>query len=967
MKTLFFRNKALIITILSILCAAFMAFAVASVRALPVSAAETAAVTGVQVRSWGIGNGYDFIVLQNSAYSAITADTTVSGAENYNTRSKVKIYTSEADTTGKYLTEICGTWWTQNLWDSGGLMLAVNDYNTYNGTTVYKITVEAGCQLPCGDTVYETAETVSYINSDFGNADSKNGAYNWTKETVVTETEISLTGVQMRGAIDGWYYYLVLKSDSYSGKTSTEGIDGATNKTLYGYDKIRLYTSADDTTGVVLSDLTLQHIGCNQWGENGLFINFAEYDATYNGTTVYKITIEAGCKLPSGDGNVFVVDKDYSYINGDYGNADKKLSAMTNWTKEIPVNEQTISLSGVQMRGAIDGWYYYLVLQSAAYKGMAATDGNFATTNTTFDKIRLYTSADDTTGKALSELTIQHVERNFGSWTDGLFVNFAEYDSTYGGHQVYKIVIEKGCKLLADAGTDSITVFVTDKEYTYINNDYNNADKKLEATNWTEFTTERQTIALDGVQMRGWSDNGWYQFLVIRSSAFNGLAQSETVVGAIDGTTLDKIRIYTSAEDTTGIALSGLTVQHIGINFGGWTDGLFINYTEYASTYGGDAVYKVVVEEGCELFAASEATKNNVFVVDRDYTYINDDYGNTANKYGALSWKGSRYTATFVADDVTIGTAEFFYGDTKFATSVPAVPAKDGYTGKWQTCEFPGNDVIISAEYLVGYAYGRSISLEGEISVNFYLRLTDTGASVIMNPAEGESVTAAYADSAAQTIGGVEYRVFSYSLAAKRYDVEVALTVLPSDANKTGITVSSSVKEYAEETIKDGATASNLKDLAQSLLNYCSAAKAYFGNETVEAYTGEVALDSYKPASSGTAPSGVTLNGATLVLESKTAIKIYFSGENASSAVCTVNGESAEQTREDDYYVITIENVVAQKLDEAYTITIGDLTINYSALSYAYAVAGNSGETDVNLINLVKYLYDYYVKAKDFF
>ena len=787
-----------------------------------------------------------------------------------------------------------------------------------------------------------------------------------------TEDGVKISGVQMRGVpqTNDWYCYLVIKSETYKGLADKgEMFGNEAWKENFSADKVRLYKNETDE-GKTLAELGLINATQNRWGENGAFIGFNGYnDGGYGGSDVYKVEIEKGCRLPVYNGEAItsvVVGQGYTYINADYGNAEKKFGAY-NWNRDIPVEKQTVSLSGVQMRGAINGWYYYLVLQSEDYKGMGVTDGNFATTNTTFDKIRLYTSADDTTGKALSELTIQHVERNFGSWTDGLFVNFAEYDSTYGGHQVYKIVIEKGCKLLADAGTDSITVFVTDKEYTYINNDYNNADKKLEATNWTEFTTERQTIALDGVQMRGWSDNGWYQFLVIRSSAFNGLAQSETVVGAIDGTTLDKIRIYTSAEDTTGIALSGLTVQHIGINFGGWTDGLFINYTEYASTYGGDAVYKVVVEEGCELFAASEATKNNVFVVDRDYTYINDDYGNTANKYGALSWKGSRYTATFVADDVTIGTAEFFYGDTKFATSVPAVPAKDGYTGKWQTCEFPGNDVIISAEYLVGYAYGRSISLEGEISVNFYLRLTDTGASVIMNPAEGESVTAAYADSAAQTIGGVEYRVFSYSLAAKRYDVEVALTVLPSDANKTGITVSSSVKEYAEETIKDGATASNLKDLAQSLLNYCSAAKAYFGNETVEAYTGEVALDTYKPATSGTAPSGVTLNGATLVLESKTAIKIYFSGENASSAVCTVNGESAEQTREDDYYVITIENVVAQKLDEAYTITIGDLTINYSALSYAYAVAGNSGETDVNLINLVKYLYDYYVKAKDFF
>ena len=136
----------------------------------------------------------------------------------------------------------------------------------------------------------------------------------------------------------------------------------------------------------------------------------------------------------------------------------------------------------------------------------------------------------------------------------------------------------------------------------------------------------------------------------------------------------------------------------------------------------------------------------------------------------------------------------------------------------------------------------------------------------------------------------------------------------------------------------------------------------------VTAYTGStVALENYKPTAEGTVPDGVTLNGASLVLESMTEIKVYFSGDSASGVACTVNGKTVTQQQEGDYFVITINNIAAQNLSDFYEIAIGGMTIRYSALSYAYAVTSNTSETDTNLVNLVKYLYDYNVKAKLFF
>lgn len=75
------------------------------------------------------------------------------------------------------------------------------------------------------------------------------------------ETEISLTGIQMRGAINGWYYYLVLQSDGYNGLAMSE--ENADCKTILTSDKIKLYTSADDS-GTTLTDLTVQHVDQNR-------------------------------------------------------------------------------------------------------------------------------------------------------------------------------------------------------------------------------------------------------------------------------------------------------------------------------------------------------------------------------------------------------------------------------------------------------------------------------------------------------------------------------------------------------------------------------------------------------------------------------------------------------------------------------------------------------------------------------
>lgn len=376
------------------------------------------------------------------------------------------------------------------------------------------------------------------------------------------EPTIGLSGIQMRGFVNSWYYYLVLQSDSYSGKTGTDTIEGATDKATYGYDKIKFYTSADDTTGIALSELNLQHVGVNahDWGVNGLFINFAEYDSAYGGHQVYKVTIEKGCKLPSRDGNVFVVDDTYTYVNNDFGNEEKKLGAF-NWTLQTN-NLGTAHVNGVQVRSG-GGTENFIAVLSDVYATTPTGKIDIARLNTR-SKIKIYTSASDTEGKLLSD-------NNFiGGWYEydrfgqkGLLMAYntpSDY-GTYNGSTVYKIVVEEGCQL-PYGSTSYHTVAET---VTYYNLEHGKDTAINGAFRWSRTPVEYkdETVAVTGVQVRGLGDHETdsgtkdYNFIVLQNAMYefgienNAAVEHDLGVAEINSyiNTLQKVKIYTSATD----------------------------------------------------------------------------------------------------------------------------------------------------------------------------------------------------------------------------------------------------------------------------------------------------------------------------------------------------------------------------------------------------------------------------------
>lgn len=260
-------------------------------------------------------------------------------------------------------------------------------------------------------------------------------------------------------------------------------------------------------------------------------------------------------------------------------------------------------------------------------------------------------------------------------------------------------------------------------------------------------------------------------------------------------------------------------------------------------------------------------------------------------------------------------------------------------------------------------AKGASISLTEDIALNFYFNL----------PVGLENVTAT------ATVAGVDTQVngvyvesekayrFTYPVAPKDYEKEVTMSVAGTKVY-TGVTATTSVSAY----INNNKTNENLSEVLTSLENYCLAANAYFAETEVTEDTTEIDMTKLAETKANVAgeQAGVALLGASLVVEDKTTIRVYFTAETLEGLTIKVNDTVVTATAVpalgENVYVVVIDDIVARDLDNAYVVSIGGCAVTYSAYSYVYSVLTNSQST-VALKNVAKALYAYGNAANEYF
>lgn len=315
---------------------------------------------------------------------------------------------------------------------------------------------------------------------------------------------------------------------------------------------------------------------------------------------------------------------------------------------------------------------------------------------------------------------------------------------------------------------------------------------------------------------------------------------------------------------------------------------------------------------------------------------------------------------------------------------------------------------------------GHSLSLDGDIGVNFYMYLSDEIASsstaymefhipavrpenqlttrVYVNKQSDSSLPCAYT----KTIDNNTYYVFKCRVAAKEMTSDITAQIKDDESNKTGTVYHYCVKDYADYLLNnayeaDGTTVKNQTfadavPLVKKLINYGAYAQMYFDRNYADLANADL-TDKDRQLADVTAEmierktytenldESVTYDGATLSLKSETSLSLYFISESEGLTFsCIKDNEkmTVQVEHTGKQYIARIRGIAANKLNDEFTLMVmnGETelgSVTYSPMKYCYntlyraeTIEGYQ-EANVDFVNVVKALYWYYDAAKEYF
>ena len=315
---------------------------------------------------------------------------------------------------------------------------------------------------------------------------------------------------------------------------------------------------------------------------------------------------------------------------------------------------------------------------------------------------------------------------------------------------------------------------------------------------------------------------------------------------------------------------------------------------------------------------------------------------------------------------------------------------------------------------------GYSLSLTGNIGVNFYMELSNdivNDESAYMNfilPNGTTSkvyVSGTHEDGSTATTDttvkdGVTYYVFTCEVAAKEMTSDIQAQMIGNNGEKKGTVHTYTVKEYADYILShmsadESLTSRATIQLVKGMLNYGGAAQKYFGYKTDKlasdglTLTGAVFNDTSiinnitndaNKASVTHDNAKVTFKSAYLSLNSTTDLCVYVQfaddvtvKEDMFAIWCNTDQISKDQyevtkVNEENCYKITLHGVKASMLNEKYAfyVELSDTEyaeLAYGADSYAYTVMSSACDNINNIESLrevVKALYAYGICARNY-
>ena len=184
-----------------------------------------------------------------------------------------------------------------------------------------------------------------------------------------------------------------------------------------------------------------------------------------------------------------------------------------------------------------------------------------------------------------------------------------------------------------------------------------------------------------------------------------------------------------------------------------------------------------------------------------------------------------------------------------------------------------------------------------------------------------------------------------------------------------------SVRAYCQYLLNGDYTDAT-KQMVKEVLNYGAKAQVYFNynaNDLANAgyaleTTATVPTEGYEMTVDGSV-AGINLYGASMLFNSKIAVRYYFSISDISGYTFTANGVSYEAVaKQEGLYYVEIGDINPQEYADMINLTVSDgtdsLVVGYCPLSYIIRM--NKKTSSVEMKDLLAAMYSYYLEAISF-
>ena len=303
-------------------------------------------------------------------------------------------------------------------------------------------------------------------------------------------------------------------------------------------------------------------------------------------------------------------------------------------------------------------------------------------------------------------------------------------------------------------------------------------------------------------------------------------------------------------------------------------------------------------------------------------------------------------------------------------------------------------DVSDCGQYIDGIGAklaGYSLSLTGNIGVNFYMELSDQiiadkDAYMQFTLPNGTVTKVLVSEAQTNTTINAEKTYYRFPCEVASYEMTQDIKAQMFDGNgKCGKEYAYTVRDYAQYLINHVDLYVDAVPFAMAMLNYGACSQKYF-NKAVDELANkyltddeleipdrfEGYIDNYVATK---AENGVLgqFAGLSMVLKSETTLNIFYEpkeGVDVSKLTFSVDGKEITPVKRGQYYILSLENIRANELGNSKTFTVTDgtntLSGEYCALMYCYQVLqAKEGTYAEDLVTLVKAFSDYAYNAKD--